>query len=113
MKSIMCKLGIHDWDGCTCRRCGKQRDKGHVLDRDNIKEGRISGCKCKKCGKTMHNFEVIDEHDEYPTCPNSGTECWGPCGLCDPPGTAYHVMLMKCKDCGYETTESINLWVKD
>ena len=109
MNSIRCKLGIHDWDGCTCNRCGKQRDKGHVLDEENIKQGSISGCKCKKCGKTIHDFQVIKEFDDYPTCPNSGTECWGPCGLCEPP-PGYHYKTLECRKCGYITNESTPLW---
>lgn len=46
-----CFLFFHDWDGCTCRRCGKTRDKEHQWD----------GCVCTRCGKTRHIEHVPDE----------------------------------------------------
>lgn len=24
---ILCKIGVHSWDGCKCKRCGKKRDE--------------------------------------------------------------------------------------
>ena len=110
MKSLKCIFGLHDWDGCTCSKCGKQRDEGHILDESRVADGGFAGCVCIKCGKRIHNFEVIDEHDEYPTCPNSGTECWGPCGLCDPQEVGRHVTVKRCRTCGYETSDYENLW---
>ena len=43
-----CMFGLLDWNGCTCRRCGKTRDEEHDWD----------GCKCRHCGKTRD-----EEHD--------------------------------------------------
>ena len=37
----------HDFDGCKCRKCGKTRDEGHDFD----------GCTCRKCGKEVHDFD--------------------------------------------------------
>ena len=33
MKKLLCLLGIHDWHGCTCFRCGKKRDIYHIFKR--------------------------------------------------------------------------------
>ena len=38
--NMLCKLNMHDWIGCKCKRCGITRNEGH----DWI------GCKCKRCG---------------------------------------------------------------
>lgn len=39
---LRCGASVHDFDGCTCRRCGLRRDDGH----------RWKGCHCAVCGKT-------------------------------------------------------------
>ena len=39
---LRCGASVHDFDGCTCRRCGRRRDDGH----------RWKGCHCAVCGKT-------------------------------------------------------------
>lgn len=39
---IICKLGIHRWDGCKCTLCSETRDMGHLWN----------GCKCTRCGTT-------------------------------------------------------------
>jgi hypothetical protein len=40
-----CNETVHDWDGCTCRKCGESRggvdESGHAWD----------GCVCTKCGR--------------------------------------------------------------
>ena len=45
---VFCKFGIHSWNDCTCRLCGKVRDTDH----------RWTKCKCVACGKTRDS-----EHD--------------------------------------------------
>jgi hypothetical protein len=47
--SLKCKLGLHEWNGCKCSKCGKTRDIGH----------QWNGCQCSKCYKTRdegHNW---------------------------------------------------------
>lgn len=68
--SILCKLGFHQWDGCSCirRTCSKTRDEGHDWNGCKCKKCRQTrneghdwnGCKCKTCGKTRnegHNWK--------------------------------------------------------
>lgn len=40
--SILCKINLHSWEGCRCRRCGRTRDEAHAWD----------GCNCSRCGAT-------------------------------------------------------------
>ena len=47
---LLCNIGIHSWDFCKCRRCGKKKDEAH----------NWQGCKCASCGKTRdegHNWQ--------------------------------------------------------
>ncbi len=44
MKRILCGLGFHSWEFCTCTRCGRQKDESH----------NWQGCKCATCGKAHH-----------------------------------------------------------
>ena len=41
---------FHDWDGCTCKLCGKKNPKAREDDHD------WDGCTCKKCGATRGKF---------------------------------------------------------
>lgn len=44
-----CNIGFHEWDGCQCSRCGKQRDCDHPW----------VGCQCPRCGSirdAAHNW---------------------------------------------------------
>ena len=62
--NLKCALGLHEWSGCQCSKCGKTRDEGHDWRKDCEKcskcgktrdEGHdwIKDCeKCSKCGKT-------------------------------------------------------------
>ncbi len=45
--SILCKIGIHKWDGCRCIYCGIIRDEYH--------DWSIDCEKCVRCGKTRYN----------------------------------------------------------
>jgi hypothetical protein len=48
---LKCLVGMHEWAGCKCPKCGKTRDEGH----------KWAGCKCPKCGKTRdegHDWSV-------------------------------------------------------
>lgn len=51
-KNLKCKLGMHDWSGCYCTKCGKTRDERHDW----------KGCKCLACGKTR------DEGHDWKGC---------------------------------------------
>ncbi len=50
-----CLLKGHDWNGCTCARCGEVRDEGHVFDH--------CGEACRICGRKMDHdwIEVFKE----------------------------------------------------
>ena len=36
-----CRIGLHKWDGCRCKACGRQRDREHSWD----------ACRCSVCGR--------------------------------------------------------------
>jgi hypothetical protein len=45
--TVSCTLGLHNWNGCKCIKCGKVRDEGHDWGKD---------CKkCERCGATRNN----------------------------------------------------------
>jgi len=62
--SIKCIFGLHIWEGCKCKRCGKTQNNDHDwskscekcvrcgLTRANAHEW--DGCKCKRCAKTQN-----------------------------------------------------------
>ena len=79
---ISCENGNHDWNGCTCQRCGKVRNEAHKYSRmtyygaavschicgkvcnHRSPEGHslwVSGCKCSECGNDLHQLEIDDE----------------------------------------------------
>ncbi|MBA3036549.1 MAG: ankyrin repeat domain-containing protein [Desulfobacterium sp.] len=74
---ISCVVGLHNWDGCKCRKCGKVRDEGHDWSKDCEKCARCGvtrqnshnwkGCKCELCGKTRDQ-----DHDWVKDC----ERCW-------------------------------------
>lgn len=39
MSSILCKIGVHSWQGCRCKVCEKTRDQNHSW----------TGCRCQSC----------------------------------------------------------------
>lgn len=43
---LKCILGIHEWNGCKCSKCGKERDQEHDW----------SGCTCTKCYRTRDEW---------------------------------------------------------
>ena len=61
MKKVSIFHIFHNWNGCTCRVCGKTRDEGHDWN----------GCKCLICGKvrgTGHDWD--------------GKTCLSKCRIC-------------------------------
>ena len=42
--NLLCRLGIHAWAGCICKRCRKTSGKEHRWD----------GCKCSQCGRSRN-----------------------------------------------------------
>lgn len=32
--SVLCRLGLHNWQGCKCLSCGQTRDSGHDWSHD-------------------------------------------------------------------------------
>lgn len=81
---VLCRLGLHQWRGCKCSKCGNNRADGH--------EWR--GCKCLKCGKvrdTEHTWPGLGE----------GTGC--ACQVCGKTREGKHNWLVnpeKCHWCG-------------
>jgi uncharacterized protein (TIGR02145 family) len=60
--SLRCKLGIHEWDGCVCRRCSGKRDKHHDWSKD---------CEvCARCGRSRKEIHRFD----YERCTVCGKE---------------------------------------
>ncbi len=63
-----CNITRHDWDACTCRRCGEQRDQFHDWDGCSCKrcnkkrdeQHSWDGCLCKKCNKTRNEQHTWD-----------------------------------------------------
>ncbi len=80
--SFKCNIGIHDWDGCTCKNCGKIRDDHHDLSVD---------CeKCSKCGQVIN-----DNHDWSHDC----EKCFK-CGKTREDAHSWSHDCEKCSDCG-------------
>ena len=50
--SPLCRLGLHVWEGCRCRKCGAIDELSDDHDFD--------GCKCRRCGKPS---PVYDDHE--------------------------------------------------
>ena len=46
---LLCRMGVHEWDRCTCTRCGEWRPN-HCEDRDG---------RCARCGKLHIDFAAI------------------------------------------------------
>ncbi len=50
----------HQWNGCTCEKCGATRDEQHDLDgctcrRCEKVQHDLDNCKCKRCGAIVHD----------------------------------------------------------
>lgn len=100
MKKLLCLLGIHDWRGCTCFRCGKKRDIYHSF----------KGCTCERCGAVRHSYMVVEQKDSIPDCVfASGEPCTGP-GCCENyPGPGTRWERLRCSVCGHETERKYDI----
>lgn len=71
--ALKCKMGVHEWNGCTCTACGETRNEQHDLKQDCMKCsicGKIvvtsrhdwsKDCEiCSKCGKTREDRHIWD-----------------------------------------------------
>jgi hypothetical protein len=85
----------HQWDGCTCHRCGQTRDAEHSWN----------GCLCARCGlkrNQEHDWEVIDCHRRCRRCGWRGDESHAFEGcVCRHCGAVRHAWKAgKCTLCG-------------
>jgi hypothetical protein len=125
--SILCYIGIHSWDGCKCKNCGKTRDENHSWKKDNCsiceKCGKVyeenhlwDGCKCSQCRKTR------DEQHSWDGCKclkcgktRNENHSWkkDDCSICEKCGKvnaenhSWDAHLGTCKYCG--KNEIINI----
>ena len=53
--NLLCRLGLHAWNGCLCTRCYKTRDQDH-----DLKE-----CRCLRCMNYQHSFKDIGNEDDW------------------------------------------------
>jgi len=90
--NLKCLLGIHEWNGCKCTRCGTMRDKGHHWD----------GCICSKCGKIRHS-----DHDWRADC-----EKCARCGTIRLHAHDYSTDCEKCSKC-HNTSMDKHDWSKN
>lgn len=97
--NLKCVVGIHEWSGCKCLKCGKTRDQGHDWAFDCEKcntcgSTRSDGhdwtadCKkCMKCGKTREE-------------PHDWTEDCEKCAKCGKTRDEEHTWTgLRCKKC--------------
>ena len=83
--NLLCKLGMHDWNHCRCRRCGLRRDTDHLWN----------GCQCKVCRK------VRDEGHQWKGCK---------CGICGQSRDEGHRWNgCRCSVCGHTRDEG-HVW---
>jgi len=104
--SILCKMNLHAWTGCKCKRCGIRRDAEHSWEgclctscgtiqyqghswqgckcvrcgsvRDVEHDWSTNCAKCAKCGQTRKNAHVLDGY----TCVRCNAVC---CRRCEAP----------------------------
>lgn len=119
MKSVLCILGLHTWNGCTCTRCGNIRANHHSWDGCTCQIcGKVrdthhqrAGCRCEICGQALHSFTMID--DQKHVCGRCGLEethnlkrvtRWEDHGGWDSigPWKAEEMVYLECRDCSYE-----------
>jgi hypothetical protein len=48
-RSFLCVFLSHKWTGCICSRCGKKRDKEHI----------VINCVCINCKEKIHQWRCI------------------------------------------------------
>lgn len=124
---LKCLIGLHQWNGCSCRFCRKKRDQEHHWSRNceggcylcsarrpnthkwsgcrcevchefRDKEHHWSGCKCSKCGKTR------DVEHQW-----SGCIC-AVCGKVGDKGHSWNGCV--CSSCG-RTKDSDHDWSRN
>jgi len=85
--SFKCKIGIHNWEHCTCKDCNTVRNDHHDLSKD---------CeKCAKCGA-----EIPDNHNWDTDC-----EKCSKCGKTRDNGHSWKYNCEKCSTCGKTRTD--------
>jgi len=124
---LLCFVRGHEWNGCTCIRCGHVNNDNHnfisVPDKCTTvcsicgKEGGVEhdwdGCTCKKCGsKRYHEWNgctcincgyVINDHHKFIRVPDSCAEV---CSVCGKEGRFQHEWNDgKCVKCGQSKDE--------
>jgi len=107
--AFKCKIGLHSWNGCKCKDCGKTRDEQHDWNKDCEKcsicgktrdeQHDWNGCKCSKCGKTRD-----EEHKWW-----NGCKC-PKCGKTRDEQHKWHGC--KCSKCG-KTRDEQHEWRHD
>ena len=63
---LLCSAGVHSWDACRCRRCGRYRKTGHIWEHCQCRKCHASrdtdhlweGCRCRVCRKTRDEGHV-------------------------------------------------------
>jgi hypothetical protein len=101
-----CLLGMHNWTGCKCSRCGKVRDEGHDWSKD---------CeKCCRCGMTQTHAHRWGENCEQ--CSECGARrknahewkgCKCPrCGTIRDEEHDWNADCSRCSRCGKTRTDA-------
>ena len=108
MKTLLCKIGLHDWNHCKCNRCGVKRGFDHqwlgckcgTCGNKRDVDHNWSECRCRICGKTRHIWKVINlEKKSCSTCEGSGQILEEP--YFPVPGEYYYEQDQKpCSKCG-------------
>ncbi len=90
--SLVCKFGLHSWNGCKCSKCEKTRDVQHdwngciCIKCSKTRDDNHSwdGCKCSKCGKKRD-----EQHDWRKNCEK--------CSICNTQTNGLHVFNDECE----------------
>ena len=110
--NLKCLIGMHEWSGCKCKKCGKIRDESHDWAADCEKCAKCgktrpgthswAGCKCTVCGKTRD-----EGHDWAADCEK--------CAKCGETRTNEHDWSSDCKKCAKcgKTRSSEHDWSSD
>jgi hypothetical protein len=119
--NLKCVVGMHEWSGCKCSKCGKARDEGHdwLADCEQCaKCGKTrsgahswSGCKCSKCGKTRgEGHDWSKDCESCAKCGNkrAGAHAWDRCKCekCPKTRNERHTWVgRECSVCGQQPTD--------